>query len=168
MIRAPCAGYDEIASALSVCKTKVIGWLARRKDIYEALYPETRQGQYGYKGGKTVEKEINSVSTFAADTAEKTGVTERTIRQEIQIARDLVPEAKEAIRSADGKFYGQAERSHTFHEVKHSVLCFCSAQRLLTDAHSIAAGRIFAQWTQPVASRMRPLVMRGSRALSDA
>ena len=73
---------------------------ARRKKIYEALHPETKAGQYGHKGGKVVESAETAVSSFASDTASKTGVSSRVIHEEIQLARDLVPEAKEAIRAA--------------------------------------------------------------------
>ena len=39
--------------------------------------------------------------TFADDTAQKIGVSKRTVEQEIQIARDLTPEAKAAVKTAD-------------------------------------------------------------------
>ena len=73
--------------------------LARRKVIYEKLHPEsvsvTVRGGPGR--GKTTEN-ISAVSSFATDTATKTGVTDRTVRQEVQIANRIVPEVKEAIR----------------------------------------------------------------------
>ena len=67
-------------------------WLAEKKRIYEHLHPETKHGACGNKGGKILENEINSFST---DTAEKTGLSKRTIEQSIQIAENLVPEVKE-------------------------------------------------------------------------
>ena len=73
--------------------------LARRKAIYEEQHPETKpvneKGGPG-RGNKTAE--INSAVSFAADTAAKTGLTDRTVRQEIQIANSITPEVKEIIR----------------------------------------------------------------------
>lgn len=71
--------------------------LARRKEIYEERYPET-------KIGNTVERQEVKRNDFAlppsfsADTAAKTGLTPRSIQQEVQIAKNIVPEVKEAIR----------------------------------------------------------------------
>ncbi len=78
--------------------------LEERKAIYEELYPETRVGQFGgWHNNKTtrLENEINSVSSFTEDTAEKTGQSRRTIEQEIQIARDIAPEVKDKIRDTE-------------------------------------------------------------------
>lgn len=80
--------------------------LARRKEIYEELHPETRVGQYGWKGTKTVKKPEKEIISFSDDTASKIGVTPRTIRQEVQISKRIDPEVKETIRNtpvADSK-----------------------------------------------------------------
>ncbi|MDD3525288.1 MAG: DNA methyltransferase [Candidatus Cloacimonetes bacterium] len=75
--------------------------LARRKEIYEELHPETKVGQYG--GGRggvgTKCKTETEIISFSDDTAAKTGVTPRTIRQEVQISKKIAPEVKEAIRN---------------------------------------------------------------------
>lgn len=67
---------------------------ARRKEIYEALHPETRPvtitGGPG-RGHKTSET-ISPVSprpAFAADTAAKTGVSRSTVEQEVKIAKAI-------------------------------------------------------------------------------
>ena len=76
--------------------------LARRKEIYEERHPETKavneKGGPG-RGNKTNEM-ISPVLTpaFAADTAAKTGLTPRSIQQEVQIAKNIAPEVKESIR----------------------------------------------------------------------
>ncbi len=61
----------------------------RRKEIYETLNPQTRQGGAPGKagGGKVAKTEI--ISTFAESTAAVTGQTPRSIRHDIQIARDI-------------------------------------------------------------------------------
>ena len=78
--------------------------LARRKAIYEEIHPETKRGAAGGKAsgasrGTTAESAI--VQSFGKDTAAKTGVSPRVIREDIQIARNLTPEAKAAVKIAD-------------------------------------------------------------------
>ena len=73
----------------------------RRKEIYEALHPETKQGvaggvASGVARGTTAE--TATVQSFNADVAQKVGTPERTLRKSIQRARDIVPEAQEEIR----------------------------------------------------------------------
>ena len=74
--------------------------LARRKEIYEALHPETKNG-----GGRKSEirwprRPSDSQKSFSEDTASKTGISDRSIRKKIQIARDLQPEVKEIVRES--------------------------------------------------------------------
>lgn len=72
--------------------------LARRKAIYEAQYPETKRGGdrgNQHTGGKERQTEIIS---FSQDAAAKTGVTDRTIRQEVAIAERLDDDVREAVR----------------------------------------------------------------------
>ncbi len=75
--------------------------LEERKAIYEELYPETKRGGLpgAPGGGKQAKSEI--ISSFAEDTADKTGQSRRTIEQEIQIARDITPEVKDKIRDTE-------------------------------------------------------------------
>ncbi len=63
----------------------------RRKEIYEAIHPETKAGVAGAvssnrKQGKADADEIISVVSFADDTAAKTHLSPRTIQHEVQIA----------------------------------------------------------------------------------
>lgn len=74
--------------------------LARRKTVYEALHPEAPSG-----AGRP-QKNAERISAFTDDTAAKTGVTARTVRQEVQIATAIVPEVRDALREtpiADAK-----------------------------------------------------------------
>lgn len=75
--------------------------LLRRKQIYEALHPETKATYNGgsFKGNQHKKEVTETVShttkSFVDDTAEKMGVSPRTIELKIQTARNLTPEVKE-------------------------------------------------------------------------
>jgi len=71
--------------------------LLRRKEIYESLHPETK---HGGDRSKRTKCPFATAKSFADDTAEKWGVDPRTVRREIQTAKNLTPEAKEIIRDA--------------------------------------------------------------------
>lgn len=71
-------------------------FLAKRKEIYERLHPEAKRG-----GNKNVLKskasdqtEMISVWSFAKDTAERVGLTERAIRLAVMIAERLPAEVR--------------------------------------------------------------------------
>lgn len=69
--------------------------LARRKKIYEKIYPETKAG---VAGGKARQGNNDSIPSFAADTAEKVGCSERNVQMEDQIGR--MPQAvRDALRN---------------------------------------------------------------------
>ncbi len=79
--------------------------LLRRKEIYEALHPETKNG--GDRRSEDFRTKIfrsDSAKSFAQDTAEKLGVTPRTVEMQVQMAKNLTPETKEIIQGADDKF----------------------------------------------------------------
>jgi ParB-like chromosome segregation protein Spo0J len=83
--------------------------LARRKEIYEALHPETKQGSKGgWHNNKTEKLEteiisVSSVPTFAEDTAKKIGTTDRTVRSSLQRAKTFTDEQGEVLKRADIK-----------------------------------------------------------------
>ncbi len=72
--------------------------LLRRKEIYESLHPET---QHGKRNGQTSKNEdtsfLETAKPFTQDTAEKLGISRRTVEKKIKIARDLTPEAKQIV-----------------------------------------------------------------------
>jgi DNA modification methylase len=73
--------------------------LRRRKEIYEALYPETKKGAVNqHTKVLTAESAVSKKETFAKNTANKTGISDRTIQVEIQIAKNVIPEVKEIIK----------------------------------------------------------------------
>jgi ParB-like chromosome segregation protein Spo0J len=69
--------------------------MSRRKDIYEAIHPETRRG---VAGGKARQGKVNEMLSFADDTASKTRSSARTVQHEVQIAEQISEEVKQVIR----------------------------------------------------------------------
>lgn len=75
--------------------------LARRKELYEAIHPETRQHVRGGNrkaAGPATAEMISVAPAFAADVATKLGVTDRTVREEIRIGKDLATDAAQILR----------------------------------------------------------------------
>ncbi len=83
--------------------------LLRRKVIYENLHPETKVGvAQAVAMNRTIGNNVTAPSAvtlkpFVDDTAEKIGKAPRTIREELQIAKHLVPEAQDVIQSSNTK-----------------------------------------------------------------
>lgn len=73
-------------------------FLARRKEIYEAMHPETKNGANGGKGGKRNE---NDTVSFSLATQTALGLDKRTIERAVSIARNLTPESRAAIKGTD-------------------------------------------------------------------
>ena len=71
--------------------------LASRKAVYEALYPEAKHG--GDRKSKAIKNQKDKVSvwSFAAATADRTGLDERTIRRAVRVHNRLDPEARKKI-----------------------------------------------------------------------
>ena len=77
--------------------------LARRKDLYEMLYPETKRGaknQYTKNAQMLTDTVSVSKKSFADDTAETMGISPRTVSRKIQLAKNLSPEAKDIVKSS--------------------------------------------------------------------
>lgn len=84
--------------------------LLRRKEIYEMLHPETKNGvaqavaMNKAVGNNVTAKSAVTSKSFVEDTAKKLGVAPRTIRQQIQTAKNLTPETKRILKESDKKF----------------------------------------------------------------
>ena len=88
--------------------------LLRRKEIYESLHPETKAtydgGEFrGNQHQKVVGENFSATTkSFVQDTADKLGVSPRTVELQIQTAKNLTSEAKEILRGADTKITKQS------------------------------------------------------------
>ena len=83
--------------------------LLRRKELYEALHPETANG--GDRRShifRTKKCRSENVKTFTMDTAEKLGVTQRTVERQLQTARNLTEEAAKILQDSNTKITKEA------------------------------------------------------------
>jgi ParB-like chromosome segregation protein Spo0J len=71
--------------------------LQKRKTVYEQMCPEARQGGLPGAPGGGKAKTAN-LASFAADTAAKTGISERTIRRDARRASKIDPAVRDRIR----------------------------------------------------------------------
>lgn len=69
--------------------------LAELKEVYEALYPDTRKG---VAGGKARQKSATEIFSFAAAAAEATGFSDRAIRMAVAMVNGLSSETKQRVR----------------------------------------------------------------------
>ena len=102
-LQAELAEIDENFVRAGLSHRELGDLLLRRKELYEAIHPETRQGQRNGQTAKNENFSLLDTKSFSQDTAEKLGVSKRTVEQLVQTARDLTPEAKKVIRDADDK-----------------------------------------------------------------
>ena len=102
-LQAELAEIDENFVRAGLSHRELGDLLLRRKELYEAIHPETRQGQRNGQTAKNANFSLLETKSFAQDTADKLGVSKRTVEQLVQTARDLTPEAKKTIRDAGDK-----------------------------------------------------------------
>ena len=102
-LQAELAEIDENFVRAGLSHRELGDLLLRRKELYEAIHPETRQGQRNGQTAKNANSSLLEAKSFSQDTADKLGVSKRTVEQLVQTARDLTPEAKKIIREADTK-----------------------------------------------------------------
>lgn len=73
---------------------------ARRKAIYEALHPETRLGENQHTRVRQV-GEPSASERFTADTAAKTGQSERSVQRDAERGEKIVPEALDMVSGTE-------------------------------------------------------------------
>ncbi|MEH2935694.1 ParB N-terminal domain-containing protein [Acutalibacter sp. JLR.KK004] len=102
-LQAELAEIDENFVRAGLSHRELGDLLLRRKELYEAIHPETRQGQRNGQTAKNENFSLLETKSFSQDTAEKLGVSKRTVEQLVQTAANLTPEAKKIIKEADTK-----------------------------------------------------------------
>lgn len=108
-LKAELAEIDEnfVRSDLSTLEFGEL--LSRRKEIYEMLHPETKVGIAQAIGmnralGNNVSEKYSATSrSFVQDTAEKLGITPRSVEVQLQTVRNLTPKAKDIILGSNIK-----------------------------------------------------------------
>ena len=97
------AEIDENIVRTGLTRQELGEQLSRRKELYETLHPETKAGAAQATGmnravGNNVGAKLASTpKSFIEDTAEKTGLSKRTISRMLQIANNLTPDAKRIV-----------------------------------------------------------------------
>ncbi len=102
-LQAELAEIDENFVRTNLSHRELGDLLLHRKELYEALHPETRQGQRNGQTAKSGNLPFLDPKPFAQDSADKLGVSRRTVERLVQTAANLTPEAKEAIQNAGTK-----------------------------------------------------------------
>lgn len=102
-LQAELAEIDENFVRAGLSHRELGDLLLRRKELYEVLHPETQQGKRNGQTAKNDNLTLLKTKPFSEDTAEKLGVSKRTVERLVQTAANLTPEAKKVIREADDK-----------------------------------------------------------------
>ena len=102
-LQAELAEIDENFVRTNLSHRELGDLLLHRKELYEALHPETRQGQRNGQTAKNGKLPLLDAKPFSEDTADKLGVSKRTVERLVQTAANLTPEAKRIIHDADEK-----------------------------------------------------------------
>ena len=100
------AEIDENVIRTGLSDLELSELLARRKKIYETLHPATiARNLPGHASNyeSSSDKLTGEEKPFSQDTAEKMGVSLRTVERHVQIGENLTSEAKEILRSTDKK-----------------------------------------------------------------
>lgn len=104
------AEIDENVIRTGLSDLELSELLARRKKIYETLHPATiacNLPGHASNYESSSDKLTGEGKPFSQDTAEKMGVSPRTVERHVQIAENLTPETKEILHSTDRKITKQ-------------------------------------------------------------
>ena len=105
-LHAELAEIDENVIRTGLSDLELSELLARRKKIYETLHPATiARNLPGHASNyeSSSDKLTGEEKPFSQDTAEKLGVSPRTVERHVQIGENLTTEAKEILRGTDRK-----------------------------------------------------------------
>ena len=132
------AAIDENLIRKVLTKFEEAKQLSERKEIYETLFPKTRRGVAGAlakHGGATDKK------SFAADTASKTGQTERNVNRIIAIFERLRPEVRDLIEhSAINNSFTEMARLYDYDvdtQIKFAELIAAKEAKTVAEANRL-------------------------------
>jgi ParB family transcriptional regulator, chromosome partitioning protein len=91
------AECDENLCASSLTKSERALFTRRRKEAYEALHPETAHG--GDRKSSRQVGDLNEPARFTADTAAKTGQSERAVQRDAERGEKITPAALEKVKN---------------------------------------------------------------------
>lgn len=96
-LSAELAEIDENLARHNLTVLEEAEHLARRKEIYEEMHPETKQGRAG------AEARWNATDTmsFASETAKAADISQRTIQRGVQIATSIPQDVRDTLRDTD-------------------------------------------------------------------
>lgn len=101
-LRAELTALDEVIVAARPTTLGRAELLAARKRVYELLHPSSRHGGAPGRagGGKAPRCQAgrSPIRSHAADAATRTGLSERSVRQLVQIAEDIPAPLRDLIR----------------------------------------------------------------------
>lgn len=100
-IQAELAEIDENIVRTKLTKQELGDQLLRRKELYEMLHPETRQGMRNGQTSKNANLASLETKSFAQDTSEKTGMSKRTVSRLLQIANNMTQDAKRIVQASN-------------------------------------------------------------------
>lgn len=107
VIRLRIAEIDENMMRHDYTELEQSEYLKERKDLYEQLYPETKQGANGRRGsGENGYVSKNEKISFSDDTAQSVGLTARTIQMKVKRANDIPLEVRDIIRDTESAKHG--------------------------------------------------------------
>jgi uncharacterized ParB-like nuclease family protein len=93
------AECDENLCGTRLTPSERATFIKRRKEAYEALYPETRRGAVGRGGKKSPQLEDYSApKSFTEDTSEKTGQSRQTVERDAARGLKISEQALAALR----------------------------------------------------------------------
>jgi ParB family transcriptional regulator, chromosome partitioning protein len=108
-IEAMVVDLDELHRQLAECDENLCGasltpaeramFTARRKEVYEALHPETKHGENQHTRSAQVEQ--STAPRFTADTAEKSGRSEQDVRRDVTRAKRIAPDVLQQIQGTE-------------------------------------------------------------------
>lgn len=146
--RAELAEIDENVIHRPLSDMELNRALTRRKELYEALHPETiarnRPGHVSnHQGSSDRLSPESKVKSFVEDTAEKLGVSTRTVERHLYLAEHLTPKVSEILKKNGQTAVPKRadETGPVGARPAGGVRCAVSIQRNQIGRHIFEAGR---------------------------